>query len=300
METYYSIFDKKPNLGLHINKKLFYLTDETYIYHHYYKGTYLGVIEIPYNEPNLVKNYYEEYLTTNMIIIKKIYNFNDLNDFQEIYKINNNRDIVTFISNSEIFDWLNSKNFNFKSILDKIIIHAANNGDCDIIKWLHKSNYKLHHLNYIIECSLKNGYVEILDYFKNLNYVINCDKNIMSYICLYGKIITLEWLKKSNCEINYNIRSIMYASYSGHINILNWFKNYNHNFVKNKYAINQAVCSGKVVVLEWFKINKYYFKHDKKIILKCNSKDVLNWFITNNFKQEQYYIKKYIKKNCYL
>jgi hypothetical protein len=121
MTVYYKITNKdeihhgyKYKDGLNILKEKFneninddfgigglYFTTAEHIHEFYNHGENLRVVELPLDDPNFKMVKLNKKFRANMIILKEKYNFNNLNDFKEIYKINKN---IINITNIEILE----------------------------------------------------------------------------------------------------------------------------------------------------------------------------------------------------
>jgi hypothetical protein len=160
MEIYYKITNKdeihhgyKYKNGLNIledefnenindnhSKGGFYFTTAEHIHKFYEFGENLRIVKLPLNNPNFKMIKFKDRCRANMIILKKKYNFNNLNDFKKIYKINTNYNY--HIYNIEILEWLKSIHYKFDVGL---IFYKSRNGYVyiseDVIKWFKDSGY---------------------------------------------------------------------------------------------------------------------------------------------------------------
>jgi hypothetical protein len=222
-----NILDKKHHKYIH---KRFYFTTAEHIHEYYHSGDNLRVVELPLNDPNFrIMTEKNGLFFSNMIILREKYNFNNLNDFKEIYKINAYK--LPNIYNIEILEWLKSINYDF---------------------------------NKSIKNSARHGHFHLLEWVINSGIEFNYDEGVIMWVAIYGYVHVLEWFKNFGYKLKYDEYAIIYAAANGNIHILEWFKNFGYKLKYNKDTISDTIGSGYVHSLDWFKKNNY--KNKKKYI----------------------------------
>jgi hypothetical protein len=270
------------NINDNCGKGGFYFTTAEYIHEFYDYGENLRVVELPLDNPNFKMVKLNQKFRANMIILKEKYNFNNLNDFKEIYKINTNYNCKIY--NIEILEWLKNINYKFD---ENIINEVSSYGYVDVLEWFKNSGYEFKFDEYTIASASSYGHVNILEWFKNSGYEFKYNNNdAINNASSHGHVNILEWFKNFGYEFKHNEGAIVGASRHGHDHILEWFKNSGYEFKYNKQAIIYASSNGHVNVLEWFKNSGYEFKYDENAIneaLKNKRFNVLEWFKNSGY-----------------
>jgi hypothetical protein len=297
MDIYYIITNKdetykgykyKDGLNIIEDNNEFYFTTSEFIHKFYDLGENLRVVKLPLDNPDFKMVKLKNKFKANMIILEEKYNFNNLNDFKEIYKINTNYN--NNIYNIEILEWLKSINYYFDNT--DIIYNASFNGHVHILEWFKNSGYEFKYNVSTISMASHNGHVNVLEWFKNSGYKFKNYNYAIQSAIINGHVNVLDWFKKSgyNSAFQYNGYAIYLASIQGHIHILEWFKKSGYKLIYLKKLAMHIFKYNQLKVLKWFRDNNYKLKIDVKYIINQ---------IINNFEDDddEYKMTNIIYKN---
>ncbi|EFA79237.1 hypothetical protein PPL_07655 [Heterostelium album PN500] len=121
-----------------------------------------------------------------------------IEDSNNLYRIKRE---ISSNGNTEILDWLLSKNVRFDSIdhdHSSFMLLAASNGQFDMLRKLHAENIGICGVGVIYSVASR-GNMEILKWL-NLNRTEGCSRNAMDYAATHGRTHVVKWLHYNRSE----------------------------------------------------------------------------------------------------
>ena len=151
----------------------------------------------------------------------------------------------------EVCKYLHSKGY---VMSDYAMDHAAENGNIEMLEWLHKET-RAGYSFISVELAAAKGHLRVIQWlFNNTNVIFRPE--LIDYAAMGGHICIMDWMMQ-NFNVTYTNQTMMYACLNGHLHFIKWIvqKNDVIRLAWNRDCLMEAVKGGHVDVIQYLHYN---------------------------------------------
>jgi hypothetical protein len=189
----------------------------------------------------------------------------DVNGTSENYSrygsMNNSNDGFTLSGKAaengdlELLKWLHMHNFNcfdlelFEEMVTPPYAAVACNGHNIVLEWLHEQGAELN-TPQVCEGAARGGHIHILEWIVQLGHDLHDSDDMTYYAFETGRLPVLQWLVQQGLDVGDSCDAGV-AAENGHLAVLQWMTERGIDLTGNDRLCTEAAGGGHLAVLQW-------------------------------------------------